>query len=77
MLEPLPVSSVFIRAFQGAFVAFEQCLGGGMKASAIPRVIIRGRGGAPYCMAVHRKGAVLRNVLQQQCPDKVGGREWL
>ena len=48
-----------------------------MKATAIPRIIIRGRGGAPYCMAVHRKGAGLRNVLQQQCPDKVGGREWL
>ena len=34
-----------------------------MKAAAIAGVIIRGRGGVPCCMTVHRKGAGMGNAL--------------
>ena len=41
-----------------------------MKSGAIARIVIGGRGGAPYSMAVHRKGTGLRNVLRQRFSRK-------
>lgn len=37
-----------------------------MKTGTIARIVIGGRGGAPYCMAVHCKVAALRNVPRQR-----------
>lgn len=46
-----------------------------MQTGSIARVVVRGRGGASHCMAVHRFTACLRSVIQQECLKERRGRE--